>query len=165
LSASEANVGAVLKQERAATLTQFLVTRLIMQGGEEADGTLVSQDVKKTHEFAVQAARCRHNQREKGLVVVTEVIWTVFIALRFRHSRVNEHLVRIGVARLTVTCRVDNVAMKFMNKCNIDDEVCRPSNVQALNLQVPASLAAAGRNAAAAVGTKARGVCDVSDGR
>ena len=60
LSASEANACAVLKEERAATLTQFLVARLIMQGGEEADGTLVSQDVKKTHEFAVEAARCRH---------------------------------------------------------------------------------------------------------
>jgi len=92
LGASEADACAMLKEERAATLTQFLVTRLVMQGGEEADGTLVSQDVQKTHEFAVEAARCRHNQREKGLVVVTEVIWTVFVALRFRHSRVNEHL-------------------------------------------------------------------------
>ena len=111
----------MLKEERAATLTQFLVTRLVMQGGEEADGALVSQDVQKTHEFAVEAAGCRHNQREKGLVVVTEVIWTVFVALRFSHSRVNEHLVRIGVAKLTVTCRVDDVAMKIMNKCNVDD--------------------------------------------
>ena len=69
------------------------------------------------------------------------------------------------MARLTVTCRVDDVAMTVMNKCNVDDEVRRPSNVQGLNLQVPASLAAAGRNTAAAVGAKARGVCDVSDGR
>jgi hypothetical protein len=76
----------MLKEERATTLTQFLVTRLVMQGCEEADGTLVSQDVKKTHEFNVETARCRHTQREKGLVVVTEVIWTVFIALRFRHT-------------------------------------------------------------------------------
>ena len=64
-----------------------------------------------------------------------------------------------------MTCRVYDVAMKIMNKCNVDDEVRRASNVQALNLQVSASLAAAGRNAAAAVGAKARGVCDVSDGR
>jgi len=96
LGASEANACAMLKEERAATLTQFLVTRLVMQGGEEADGPLVSQDVQETHEFAVEAARCRHNQREKGLVVVTEVIWTEFVALRFRHSRVNEHLVGLG---------------------------------------------------------------------
>ena len=41
LGASEADAGAMLKEERAATLTQFLVTRLVMQGGEEADGTLV----------------------------------------------------------------------------------------------------------------------------
>ena len=64
-----------------------------------------------------------------------------------------------------MTCRVYDVAMKIMNKCNVDDEVRRPSNIQALNLQIPASLAAAGRNAAAAVGTKARVVCDVSNGR
>ena len=63
----------------------------------------------------METARCRHDQREKGLVVVTKVIWTVFIALRFRHSRVNEHLVRIGMTRLTVTRRVDDVAMKIMN--------------------------------------------------
>ena len=155
----------MLKEKRATTLTQFLVTRLVIQGGEEADGTLVSQDVKKTHEFAVEAARCRHNQREKGLVVVTEVIWTVFIALRFRHSRVNEHLVGIGVAKLTVTRRVDDVAMKIMNDCNVDDEVRSPGNVQTLDLQVTASLATAGWNAAAAVGAKARVVCNVSNGR
>jgi hypothetical protein len=73
-----------------------------------------------------------YNQREKGLVVVTEVIWTVFIALRFRHSRVNEHLVKIGVAKLAVTRRVDDVAMKIMNDCNVDDEVRAPGNVQTL---------------------------------
>ena len=55
--------------------------------------------------------------------------------------------------------------MKIMNKCDVDDEVRRPGHIQALNLQIPASLAAAGRNTAAAVGAKARGVCDVSDGR
>jgi hypothetical protein len=150
----------MLKETCATTLTQFLVTRLVIQGGEEADGTLVSQDVKKTHEFTVETAGCRH----KGLVVVTEVIWTLFIALRFRH-RVNEHLVRIGVAKLTVTRRVDDVAMKIMNDCNVDDEVCGAGNVQTLDLQVPASLATAVRNAAAAVGTKASVVCNVSNGR
>jgi hypothetical protein len=103
LGASEADACAMLKEERAATLTQCLVTRLVMQGGEEADGTLVSQDVQETREFAVEAAGCRHNQREKGLVVAREVIRTVCVAMRFRHSRVNEHLVGIGVARLTVT--------------------------------------------------------------
>jgi hypothetical protein len=68
LGASEADACTMLKEERAATLTQFLVTRLVMQGGKEADGTLVSQEVKETREFAVEAAGCRHNQREKGLV-------------------------------------------------------------------------------------------------
>jgi hypothetical protein len=53
--------------------------------------------------------------------------------------------------------------MKIMNKCDVDDEVRRPGHIQAFNLQIPASLAAAG--GAAAVGAKARGMCDVSDGR
>jgi hypothetical protein len=62
----------MLKEERAATLTQFLVTRLVMQGGEEADGSLVSQDVNKTHEeFTVETARCERKPvyvcvRERG---------------------------------------------------------------------------------------------------
>jgi hypothetical protein len=99
---SESDAGAMLKEERAAALKQFLVTRLVLQGGEEADGPLVSQDVQETHKFAVEAAGCRHNQREKGLVVVTEVVRTACVALRLRHSRVNEHLIGVGVARLTV---------------------------------------------------------------
>jgi hypothetical protein len=49
--------------------------------------------------------------------------------------------------------------------CDVDDEVRLPGHVQALNLQIPASLAAAGRNTAATVGAKARVVCDVSDSR
>ena len=102
LGASEADACAMLKEERAATLTQFLVTGLVLQGGEEADGPLVSQDVQETNKFAVEAVGCRHNQREKGLVVVTEVIRTVCVAMRLRHGRVNEHLVGVGVARLTV---------------------------------------------------------------
>ena len=48
LCASEANSCAMLKEERATTLTQFLVTRLVLQGGEEADGPLVSQEVQET---------------------------------------------------------------------------------------------------------------------
>ena len=67
----QADARAMLKEKRATTLTQFLVTRLVIQGGEEADGTLVSQDVKKTHEFTVETARCRHNRplcRSQGQV-------------------------------------------------------------------------------------------------
>jgi hypothetical protein len=55
--------------------------------------------------------------------------------------------------------------MKIMNKGDVDDEVRRPGHIQALDLQIPASLAAVGRNTAAAIGAKARGVCNVSDGR
>ena len=42
LSASEANAGAVLIEERAATLTQFLIAGLVLQSGEEADGPLLA---------------------------------------------------------------------------------------------------------------------------
>ena len=103
LSASEANAGAVLIEKRAAALTHFLIPGLILQGGEVADGPLVSQEVQEAHKFAVKATGCRHNQGEKGLVVVTEVIRTVCVAMRLRHGRVDEHLVGVGVARLTVT--------------------------------------------------------------
>ena len=165
LSASEANAGAVLIEERAATLTQFLIAGLVLQSGEEADGPLVSQEVQETHKFAVKATGCRHNQGEKGLVVMTEVVRTICVALRLRHGRVDEHLVGVGVARLTVAGGVGDTAMKVVNKGDVDDEIRRPGHIQTLNLQIPESLAAAGRNAAAAVGAKARVVRDVSDCR
>ena len=58
LSASEANAGTVLIEERAATLTQFLIAGLVLQSGEEADGPLVSQEVQEAHKFAVKATGC-----------------------------------------------------------------------------------------------------------
>ena len=71
----------------------------------------------------------------------------------------------VGVARLTVAGGVGDIALKIMNKGDVDDEIRRPGHIQTLNLQIPASLAAAGRNTAAAVGAKARVVRDVSDCR
>ena len=133
-----------------------------MQSGKEAKGPLVSQEVQEAHKFAVKAAGCRHNQGEKGLVVMTEVIRAIPVALRLRHGRVDEHLVRVGVARLTVKGGVSDTAVKVVNEGDVDDEIRRPGHVQALNLQIPASLAAAGRNTAAAVGAKARVLRDVS---
>ena len=62
----------------------------------------------------------------------------------------------VGVARLTVAGGVGDIALKIMNKGDVDDEIRRPGHIQTLNLQIPASLAAAGRNTAAAVGAKAR---------
>ena len=49
LSASEANAGTVLIEERAATLTQFLIAGLVLQSGEEANSPLVSQEVQEAH--------------------------------------------------------------------------------------------------------------------
>ena len=118
LSAGEANAGAVLIEESAATLTQFLLAGLILQSGEEANGPLVSQEVQEAHKFAVEAAGCRHNQGEKGLVVMTEVVRAISVALRLRHGRVDEHLVRVGVAKLTVTGGVRDTAVKVVNNIN-----------------------------------------------
>ena len=156
LSAGEANAGTVLIEESAATLTQFLLAGFVLQSGEEAKGPLVSQEVQEAHEFTVEAAGCRHNQGEKGLVVMTEVVRAICVALRLRHGRVDEHLVRVGVARLTVTGGVSDTAVKVVNEGDVDDEIRRPGHVQTLNLQIPASLAAAVRDATAAVGAKAR---------
>ena len=141
LSAGEANAGTVLIEESAATLTQFLLAGLVLQSGEEAKGPLVSQEVQEAHKFAVEAAGCRHNQGEKGLVVMTEVVRAICVALRLRHGRVDEHLVRVGVARLTVTGGVSDTAVKVVNEGDVDDEIRRPGHVQTLNLQIPASLA------------------------
>ena len=57
LSAGEADAGTVLIEESAATLTQFLLGRLVLQSGKEAKGPLVSQEVQETHKFAVKARR------------------------------------------------------------------------------------------------------------
>ena len=160
-SAGEADAGTVLIEESAATLTQFLLGRLVLQSGKEAKGPLVSQEVQEAHKFAVKAAGCRHNQGEKGLVVMTEVIRAIPVALRLRHGRVDKHLVRVRVARLTVTVGVRDTAVKVVDDGDVDDEIRRPGHVQALNLQVPASLAAAVRDATATVGAKA---CIVRNG-
>ena len=164
-SAGEANAGTVLIEESAATLTQFLLARLVLQSGKEAKGPLVSQEVQEAHKFTVKAAGCRHNQGEKGLVMMTEVIRAIPVALRLRHGRVDKHLVRVRVARLTVPVGVRDTAVKVVVDGDIDDEIRRPGHVQALNLQVPASLAAAVRDATAAVGAKARVMRNVSDCR
>ena len=51
LGASEADACAVLEEERAATLTHFLLAGLVLQSGEEANGPLVSQEVQEAHKL------------------------------------------------------------------------------------------------------------------
>ena len=58
-----------------------------------------------------------------------------------------------------------DTAVKVVNEGDVDDEIRRPGHVQTLNLQIPASLAAAERDAAATVGAKARVMRNVSDCR
>ena len=87
------------------------------------------------------------------------------VALRLRHRLVDEHLIWIGVAKLTMAIRLSNTAMKLVNHSNIDDDVRRPGNVQTLYLQVSAFLSAAIRNTLAAVGTVSGGLCNFSNSR
>ena len=60
-----------------------------------------------------------------------------------------------------MTGGVRDTAVKVVDDGDVDDEIRRPGHVQALNLQVPASLAAAVRDATATVGAKA---CVVRNG-
>ena len=122
-SAGEADASTVLIEVSAATLTQFLLARFVLQSGKEAKGPLVSQEVQEAQKFAVKATGCRHNQGEKGLVVMTEVIRAIPVALRLRHSRVDKHLVRVRVTRLTVTGGVRDTAVKVVDDGDVDDEV------------------------------------------
>jgi hypothetical protein len=64
LSVSEANAGAVLIEERAATLTQFLITGLVLQSGEEADGSVVSQEVSEREVSFIERKRRGHLQNQ-----------------------------------------------------------------------------------------------------
>ena len=74
-SAGEANAGTVLIEKRPDVDTvPPRKARTVLQSGKEAKGPLVSQEVQEAHKFAVKAAGCRHNQGEKGLVVMSEVI-------------------------------------------------------------------------------------------
>ena len=54
-SAGEADAGTVLIEESAATLTQFLLARLVLQSGKEAKGPLVSQEVQEAHKFTASS--------------------------------------------------------------------------------------------------------------
>ena len=82
--------------------------------------------------------------------------------MHFRRGLIDEHFIWIGMARLTITIRLSNTAMKFVNHGNINDEVRYPSNLQPLDLQVPTFLAAASWNTLAAVGNVTSGICNVS---
>ena len=74
----------MLIEVSAATLTQFLLSRLVLQSGEEAKGPLVSQEVQEAHKFTVEAAGCRHNQGEKGLYFATAVSTSTLSGLEWR---------------------------------------------------------------------------------
>ena len=47
----------MLEGERAPSLAQFLMRRLVVEDGKVADGAPVSQDVEETHKFVVETPR------------------------------------------------------------------------------------------------------------
>ena len=63
-----------IPRNRARNQQFLLATRLVTKGVKEVDCAPVSQNVKETHKLTVEAARCRHNQRQESLVAVMEVI-------------------------------------------------------------------------------------------
>ena len=69
-----------------------------------------------------KAVRCRHTQRHESIqvVVVMQVILAICVALYLRHCLVNEHLIWIGVARLTMALILSDTSMKLVNHRDID---------------------------------------------
>ena len=76
LSAGEANAGAVLIEERAVTLTQFLLAGLVLQSGEEADGRRLSPPGLPAMPLdgAQRSYFFTWNKKEKGNNMVDNII-------------------------------------------------------------------------------------------
>ena len=70
LCGSKANACAMLEEERAPSLAQFLMRRLVVEDFEEADGAPVSQDVEETHKFVMKSARCGQDQGQESHVAM-----------------------------------------------------------------------------------------------
>ena len=70
LSSGQADAGAMLEEERAPSLAQVFVRRLVVEDLEIADGTPVSQDVEETHKFIVETPRSGQNQGQECRVMI-----------------------------------------------------------------------------------------------
>ena len=77
LCSGQADAGAMLEEERAPSLAQVFVRRLIVEDLEVVDGTPVSQDVEETHKFVVETPRSGQNQGQECSVMILYVISTI----------------------------------------------------------------------------------------
>ena len=70
LCGCKANACAMLEEERAPSLAQFFMRRLVVEDLEVADGAPVSQDVEKTHKFVMDSPRSGQNQGQESRVTI-----------------------------------------------------------------------------------------------
>ena len=88
LCSGQADACAML-EERAQSLAQVFMRRLIVEDLEVADGTPVSQDVEETHKFIVETPRSGQNQGQECRVMILYVISTICATLHLVHRSVN----------------------------------------------------------------------------
>jgi hypothetical protein len=169
LIVSKADEGTMLKKEGTTTLTQFRMTRFITKWLEELEGqsTSISQKIEEAHEFTIKTARHWHNQRQKGFVLIMQVVLTVAVAHNLLHCHVVEDPIRVMMSKATVLDDVSRAAMKIINHASVNDEVGCPCNVQILDLEVTMLLAATIGHCdmSAASGAIARDLCDCFNSR
>ena len=70
LCGSQADACAMLEEERAPSLAQFLVRWLVVEDLKVADGAPVSQDVEETHKFIVKTPRSGQNHGQECRVMM-----------------------------------------------------------------------------------------------
>ena len=85
LRGSQADACAMLKEERAPSLAQFLVRWLVVEDFKVADGAPVSQDVEKAHKFVMKTPRSGQNQGQECRVMILYVISTIRATLHLVH--------------------------------------------------------------------------------
>ena len=70
LCGSQADACAMLEEERAPSLAQVFVRRLVVEDLEGADSASMSQDVEETHKFVVETPRSGQNQGQECRVTI-----------------------------------------------------------------------------------------------
>ena len=79
----------MLEEERAPSLAQFLMRRLVVEDLEVAKGAPVSRDVEETRKFVMESSRSGQNQGQESRVTILYVVWTIGAALHLGYSPVN----------------------------------------------------------------------------
>ena len=129
----------MLAEERAALLTPLFVRRVLLtNGGKENHSLPVRQDVQEPHEFPMQAAGGRRDQRQERLVFL-QVVETVLRNLTL--GSVDEHAVGVlSMPRRAMATDVVAGAVELMDHGDIQYQVSLVSDVRIPDLEVTAPL-------------------------